>query len=74
MPIENGENHRGQKAEEENVKKSLFFPFYSPSPAYYFFSKKSPERSPTNVSSNSMPKWFFKLPSKSSPKPRFAIS
>ncbi|GAV72482.1 Pkinase domain-containing protein [Cephalotus follicularis] len=43
-------------------KKSPFFPFYSPSPAHYFFSKKSsPARSP-NVSSNSTPKRFFKRP------------
>ncbi|KAM1390750.1 hypothetical protein ACFX2I_018541 [Malus domestica] len=59
---ENGGNRRDEKAEEENVKKSPFFPFYSPSPAHYFFSKKSPARSPTNVSSNSTPKRFFKRP------------
>ncbi|KAM0970660.1 hypothetical protein FF1_018707 [Malus domestica] len=58
----NGGNRRDEKAEEENVKKSPFFPFYSPSPAHYFFSKKSPARSPTNVSSNSTPKRFFKRP------------
>ncbi|KAF5752918.1 CROOKED family protein [Tripterygium wilfordii] len=49
----------------ENVKKSPFFPFYSPSPAHYFFSKKSsPARSPAtgNASANSTPKRFFKRP------------
>lgn len=58
----NGENPRDDKPEAENVKKSPFFPFYSPSPAHYFFSKKSPARSPANVSSNSTPKRFFKRP------------
>ncbi|GMY11729.1 CDPK-related kinase 5 [Fagus crenata] len=47
---------------EQNVKKSPFFPFYSPSPAHYLFSKKSPARSPANVSSKSTPKRFFKRP------------
>ncbi|XP_050204637.1 CDPK-related kinase 5 [Mercurialis annua] len=46
----------------DNVKKSPFFPFYSPSPAHYFFSKKSsPARSP-GASANSTPKRFFKRP------------
>ncbi|CAB4287457.1 unnamed protein product [Prunus armeniaca] len=58
----NGENPRDDKHEAENVKKSPFFPFYSPSPAHYFFSKKSPARSPANVSSNSTPKRFFRRP------------
>ncbi|XP_031275598.1 CDPK-related kinase 5 isoform X1 [Pistacia vera] len=40
-------------------KKSPFFPFYSPSPAHYFFSKKS---SPARSSANSTPKRFFKRP------------
>ncbi|XP_010550381.1 PREDICTED: CDPK-related kinase 5 isoform X2 [Tarenaya hassleriana] len=44
-------------------KKSPFFPFYSPSPAHYFFSKKTPARSPaTTASGNSTPKRFFKRP------------
>lgn len=48
-------------------RKSPFFPFYSPSPAHYFFSKKSPAgRSPANgnanASANSTPKRFFKRP------------
>ncbi|CAI0553735.1 unnamed protein product [Linum tenue] len=47
-----------ERAELENVKKSPFFPFYSPSPAHYFFSKKSPARSPAP----STPKRFFKRP------------
>ncbi|KAJ7952938.1 CDPK-related kinase [Quillaja saponaria] len=51
-----------EKNELQNVKKSPFFPFYSPSPAHYFFSKKSPARSPANASSNSTPKRFFKRP------------
>ncbi|KAH9711781.1 CDPK-related kinase 5 [Citrus sinensis] len=40
-------------------KKSPFFPFYSPSPAHYFFSKKS---SPARSSANSTPNRFFKRP------------
>lgn len=45
-------------------KKSPFFPFYSPSPAHYFFSKKTPARSPApnTPSGNSTPKRFFKRP------------
>lgn len=43
-------------------KKSPFFPFYSPSPAHFLFSKKSPARSPLNSISNSTPKRFFKRP------------
>ncbi|XP_010268715.1 PREDICTED: CDPK-related kinase 5 [Nelumbo nucifera] len=46
-----------QKAEAEVGKKSPFFPFYSPSPAHYLFSKKSPA-----PSSNSTPRRFFKKP------------
>ncbi|KAF9622678.1 hypothetical protein IFM89_032599 [Coptis chinensis] len=46
-----------QKEELEVVKKSPFFPFYSPSPAHYLFSKKSPA-----PSSNSTPRRFFKRP------------
>ncbi|XP_010268657.1 PREDICTED: CDPK-related kinase 5-like isoform X2 [Nelumbo nucifera] len=59
----NGENEdhnqqqQQQNAEAEVGKKSPFFPFYSPSPAHYFFSKKSPA-----PSSNSTPKRFFKKP------------
>ncbi|KAJ8764455.1 hypothetical protein K2173_006195 [Erythroxylum novogranatense] len=54
-----------ERKELENVKKSPFFPFYSPSPAHYFFSKKSsPARSPARnvASANSTPKRFFKRP------------
>ncbi|KAL5099302.1 hypothetical protein RYX36_003629 [Vicia faba] len=36
----NGENPN----ETENVKRSPFFPFYTPSPAHQFFSKMSPAR------------------------------
>uniref|UniRef100_A0A7N0TE54 non-specific serine/threonine protein kinase n=1 Tax=Kalanchoe fedtschenkoi TaxID=63787 RepID=A0A7N0TE54_KALFE len=47
-------------AEIEAVKKSPFFPFYSPSPAHHLFSKKS---SPANSkSSSSTPGRFFKRP------------
>uniref|UniRef100_A0A2C9UVD3 non-specific serine/threonine protein kinase n=1 Tax=Manihot esculenta TaxID=3983 RepID=A0A2C9UVD3_MANES len=56
---------KDEKTVLECVKKSPFFPFYSPSPAHYFFSKKSsPARSPaTNTASaNSTPKRFFKRP------------
>ncbi|KAH0942490.1 hypothetical protein HID58_002127 [Brassica napus] len=38
-------------------KKSPFFPFFSPSPAHSFFSKKTPA-----TSGNSTPKRFFKRP------------
>ncbi|CAI0553732.1 unnamed protein product [Linum tenue] len=54
-----------ERAELENVKKSPFFPFYSPSPAHYFFSKKSPARSPAPsgpAGGNGTPKRFFKRP------------
>ncbi|KAG6415655.1 hypothetical protein SASPL_123069 [Salvia splendens] len=50
------------KSEEkgEAGKKSPFFPFYSPSPAHYLFSKKSPARSPAPGSGT--PRRFFKRP------------
>ncbi|XP_019422352.1 PREDICTED: CDPK-related kinase 5-like isoform X1 [Lupinus angustifolius] len=44
--------------EPDNAKKSPLFPFYTPSPANYFFSKKSP----ANSTSNSTPGRFFKRP------------
>lgn len=47
-----------KKSDADAVKKSPFFPFYSPSPAHYLFSKKSPARS----SANSTPMRFFKRP------------
>lgn len=48
------------KEEIEAVKKSPFFPFYSPSPAHSLFSKKS---SPANnKSASSTPGRFFKRP------------
>ncbi|GAA0172924.1 non-receptor serine/threonine protein kinase [Lithospermum erythrorhizon] len=50
------------KKEDGGGKKSPFFPFYSPSPAHFLFSKKSPGRSPANASSNSTPRRFFKKP------------
>ncbi|KAK4710350.1 hypothetical protein R3W88_004863 [Solanum pinnatisectum] len=56
----NEDNSLENKSKEgaEVGKKSPFFPFYSPSPAHYFFSKKSPARSPAN----STPRRFFKRP------------
>ncbi|KAL3344539.1 hypothetical protein AABB24_023798 [Solanum stoloniferum] len=56
----NEDNSLDNKSKEgaEVGKKSPFFPFYSPSPAHYFFSKKSPARSPAN----STPRRFFKRP------------
>ncbi|KAG2311663.1 hypothetical protein Bca4012_026116 [Brassica carinata] len=42
---------------DNDGKKSPFFPFYSPSPAHSFFSKKTPA-----TSGNSTPKRFFKRP------------
>lgn len=67
-PPEDGGGGNPRDQAESNVaaaaagKKSPFFPFYSPSPAHYLFSKKSPVRSPANASSNSTPKRFFKRP------------
>lgn len=44
-------------------KPSPFLPFYSPSPAHFLFSKKSPAvRSPATGSSNSTPKRLFPFP------------
>lgn len=50
--------------ENRPAKKSPFFGIYSPSPAHYLFSKKSPlwSPAPANGSSNSTPKRFFKRP------------
>lgn len=58
------ERREGEKIhfELEVAKKSPYFPVFSPSPAHYLFSKKSPLRSPANVSSNSTPKRFFRKP------------
>ena len=59
---DNGGNSSSQqeskKSDAESAKKSPLFPFYSPSPAHYLFSKKSPARS----SANSTSKRFFKRP------------
>ncbi|CDY69753.1 BnaCnng65160D [Brassica napus] len=46
-------------------KKSPFFPFFSPSPAHSFFSKKTPA-----TSGNSTPKRFFKRPF---PPPKYEV-
>ncbi|XP_015067044.1 CDPK-related kinase 5 [Solanum pennellii] len=56
------QQERTKKDEADVGKKSPFFPFYSPSPAHYLFSKKSPLRSPANASTNSTPRRFFKRP------------
>ncbi|KAL3813598.1 hypothetical protein ACJIZ3_014866 [Penstemon smallii] len=52
------------KKKEQNSaeagKKTPFFAFYSPSPAHYLFSKKSPARSPAPGSGT--PRRFFKKP------------
>ncbi|XP_027360537.1 CDPK-related kinase 5-like [Abrus precatorius] len=48
----NGENPSHERKESESGKRSPFFPFYSPSPAHYLFSKKSP----------ASPRRFFKRP------------
>ncbi|KAL8473137.1 hypothetical protein ACS0TY_030101 [Phlomoides rotata] len=59
--IDNNYDGNEKKRNEENPgKKSLFFPFYSPSPAHYLFSKKSPARSPAPGSGT--PRRFFKRP------------
>ncbi|XP_057747315.1 CDPK-related kinase 5 [Arachis stenosperma] len=58
-------NNFKQEPEPASVnggKKSPFFPFYSPSPAHYLFSKKSPARSPARTGSESTPRRFFKRP------------
>ncbi|KAM7516563.1 hypothetical protein LguiA_006146 [Lonicera macranthoides] len=47
-----------KRPENTEIPKSPFFPFYSPSPAHYLFSKRSPARS----SANSTPKRFFRRP------------
>ncbi|KAF5951700.1 CDPK-related kinase 5-like [Camellia sinensis] len=54
-------NRRRNDDSDASAKKSPFFPFYSPSPARYFFSKKSPARSST-ASANSTPRRIFKRP------------
>ncbi|XP_075501313.1 CDPK-related kinase 5-like [Primulina tabacum] len=46
--------------DKEAGKKSPFFLFYSPSPAHYLFSKKSPARSPAQEGGT--PRRFFKRP------------
>ncbi|KAI3462769.1 hypothetical protein Pfo_019432 [Paulownia fortunei] len=58
----NSGNFEKKKNEENHEvgKKSPFFPFYSPSPAHYLFSKKSPARSPAPASGT--PRRFFKRP------------
>ncbi|CAN6923509.1 unnamed protein product [Brassica oleracea] len=53
----NGDNDGDHSAANNEGKKSPFFPFFSPSPAHSFFSKKTPA-----TSGNSTPKRFFKRP------------
>ncbi|KAF5202937.1 Cdpk-related protein kinase [Thalictrum thalictroides] len=52
------EETKKKKKDEEVGKRSPFFPFYSPSPAHYLFSKKSPAPS----SNSTTPRRFFKRP------------
>ncbi|KAJ0231468.1 CDPK-related kinase 5 [Hirschfeldia incana] len=54
-------NPNGDNGNDNDGKKSPFFPFFSPSPAHSLFSKKTPARSPA-TSGNSTPKRFFKRP------------
>ncbi|KAL7101309.1 hypothetical protein ACP275_08G047100 [Erythranthe tilingii] len=56
----NFEEKKRSEGNHEGGKKSPFFPFYSPSPAHYLFSKKSPARSPAPGSGT--PRRFFKRP------------
>ncbi|KAK4416224.1 CDPK-related kinase [Sesamum alatum] len=56
----NLEEKRSNEEKSGGGKKSPFFPFYSPSPAHYLFSKKSPARSPAPGSGT--PRRFFKRP------------
>ncbi|XP_077224335.1 CDPK-related kinase [Tasmannia lanceolata] len=56
--LENQTENQRKKEDLEIAKRSPFFPFYSPSPAHHFFSKKSP----SNSSSKSTPRRFFKRP------------
>ncbi|KAJ9564102.1 hypothetical protein OSB04_000068 [Centaurea solstitialis] len=52
----------GKKDEEiEVAKRTPLFPFYSPSPAHYLFSKKS-SPAPANAGSDSTPRRFFRRP------------
>ncbi|CAN8254792.1 unnamed protein product [Cochlearia groenlandica] len=65
LPSSSSSSVNGTNPNNDDGKKSPFFPFYSPSPAHYFFSKKTPARSPANnnnPSENSTPKRFFKRP------------
>lgn len=53
----------GGTQKENEAKKSPFFPFYSPSPARFFLSKKSPARkSSASKSASSTPARLFKRP------------
>lgn len=55
------EENISKKEETEVGKKSPFFPFYSPSPAHYLFSKKS-SPAPNGSSNSTTPRRFFKRP------------
>ncbi|KAL9151992.1 hypothetical protein ABFS82_11G088900 [Erythranthe guttata] len=59
-PAQSANGAENAKKNDDVGKKSPFFPFYSPSPAHYFFSKKSPARSPAPTSGT--PRRFFKRP------------
>ncbi|PIA46429.1 hypothetical protein AQUCO_01500160v1 [Aquilegia coerulea] len=58
--LEEEKSKKKKKEEEEVGKRSPFFPFYSPSPAHYLFSKKSP--APSSNSNSTTPRRFFKRP------------
>ncbi|KAL8038411.1 hypothetical protein ABFX02_11G104900 [Erythranthe guttata] len=59
-PAQSANGAENAKKNDDVGKKSPFFPFYSPSPAHYLFSKKSPARSPAPTSGT--PRRFFKRP------------
>ncbi|KAA8536169.1 hypothetical protein F0562_028647 [Nyssa sinensis] len=61
-PANGHANGLGRKDDTDAGKKSPFFPFYSPSPARYFLSKKSPAPSSAAASANATPRRFFKRP------------
>ncbi|GER35677.1 calcium-dependent protein kinase (CDPK) family protein [Striga asiatica] len=59
-PVAPENDNNGENAVDKG-RKSPFFPFfYSPSPAHYLFSKKSPARSP--APGTGTPRRFFKRP------------
>lgn len=62
-PYETPARGSRRTSDADAVKKSPFFPFYSPSPARYFFSKKSPAPpSSAAESATSTPRRLFRRP------------